>query len=286
MRKTSNPGLPLAFGSALAFSFLNIGLRYVQDETELTVWGLLMLRGLVALAAAVIFSLFLKSSPFGRNRPLLLLIGLCTFLSNICTTTAIAMIPLYQALVLLYLYPAISVPLGFLINRHKAAPRDLALVALAFTGCLILLWPDSSLGLELGPGHLIGAVNPIFYSASFVLANRLGDDNKGLEPLFYYGCWAVIGNAFIILALDLDVGISLNRTLIPGLGLGALAVSAILMGYLSLRWLPAFKVGVIGNLEVFVAVLASWLLLSDPLTARGLIGGAVIMFAAFKLRRS
>lgn len=288
MSKTSNPGLSLAFGSALAFSLLNIGLRFVQDETDITVWGLLLLRGPVALAAALLFSLALKSSPLGRrqNRPLLLLIGLCTFLSNICTITAIAVIPLYQALVLLYLYPAISVPLGFLINGHRASLRDLLLVGLAFAGCLVLLWPDGSAGLELGPGHLIGAINPFFYSASFVLTNRLGEGNKGLEPLFYYGCWALLGNAVIICLLGLNTGISFEQTLAPALGLGLLAVSAILMGYMSLRWLPAFKVGVIGTLEVFVAVLASWLLLSDPLTFRGLIGGAIIMFAALKLRSS
>jgi len=280
-----NPGLPLAFGSAICYTFLNIGARYALDDLHLTAWGLLFLRGIVALAVTWALARHLKISVFGRQPKTLALIGFCSFTATVLVTVAIGLIPLYQVLVLLYLYPALTVPLSYFINGDRVSRRDLGLIALAFTGCLILLWPDQTSGLDLNWGHLIGAASPVFYALAYVLANRLGEGNNGLEPIFYYGCWALIGNLVIILFLGGETGITGVGTLLPGLGLAVLAVTALLTGYAALRWVKAFKVGVIGNLEVFGAVVASWLVFNDPITLRALLGGVIILTAALKLRQ-
>lgn len=284
--KKTNPGLSLAFASALSFSFLNIGIRYALDVSDLSVWGILFLRGLTALATAFVLALLLKASVIGRDKGTLALIGFCNFASAITLTMAIDLIPLYQALVLLYTFPALTVPLGYLINGDKVNARSLMLVGAAFAGCVILLWPDQAAGLDLGFGHLIGASTPIFYSLAFVLANRLGEGNNGLEPLFYFGLWATLGNLAIIVFLPSSGGLPSPQLLAPGFGLGALAVSGLLCGYAALRWIKAYKVGVIGTLEVFGGILASWLFFGDPISLRALLGGAVILTAALKLRSS
>lgn len=284
--RPQNPGLPLAFGSAIAYSLLNIGARYALDDLGLTVWGLMLVRGLVALAVTVTLARFLKINVLGRDRKILALIGFCSFVSTVLVTLAIGSAPLYQALVLLYLYPAMTVPLGYFINGDRVSPRDLTLIGLAFGGCLILLWPDHSSGLTLHWGHLAGAASPVFYALAYVLANRLGDGNTGLEPIFYYGCWAAGANLVLIPLMGLPTGLEGTGAVLPALALGTLAVAALLMGYAALRWVKAFKVGVIGTLEVFGGVIASWLVFNDPITIRALLGGVIILTAALKLRQS
>ncbi|UQZ88277.1 hypothetical protein C4J81_03245 [Deltaproteobacteria bacterium Smac51] len=283
--RSGNPGLVLAFTSTLCYCFLNIGIRIMV--ADLSMWGILILRGAVALVIAGAAAAFLKRSLFTNNNKLLLLaIGTCSYLSSLCTIKAISLIPLYQALVLLYLYPAITVPLGYVINGDKVTGRDCLYVGLAFVGCLILVWPDSSAGLSFGIGHVGGICTCFFYAMSFVLARKLGDNNDGgIQPLFYFGVSAVIGTALSVLLFDFNTGIN-ETTILPGLGLGFLAVTALLTSYAALRWLVPFKVGIIGTLEVFGGAIASWLMFNDPITARALVGGLIILVVALKLRQS
>ncbi|MDR1921868.1 MAG: DMT family transporter [Candidatus Adiutrix sp.] len=281
--KIADPGAALAFGSALAYCCLNVGVRFMIDE--LSVAGILVVRGLVGVIVTVMAARAFKKRLFGGNKKLLLLIGLCGSLSTICTTTAIARIPLYQALVLLYLYPALSVVFAYFINSSSISLRDGALAALAFCGCLVLIWPDSSAGLALDPGHFIGLGGAALYGLGFVLASRLGDENCGLEPVFYYSLWSLIGLFAAIAALDLPTGLGGARPVGAAVGLAVIALTAMLMGYAALRWLAPYKVGVIGTLEVFGGALSSWLIFHDPITFRALIGGMIILTAALKLRQ-
>ena len=285
MNQTQNPGLPLAFGSTLAYCTLNVALR-LQLEGTLTVWGILILRGIFGLAVLGLAARIFRKNLLGRNRNLLLAVGFGSFMSTVCVTLSIREIPLYQALVMLYLYPALTVPLNFLINSARVGLRDILLVLLAFIGCLFLIWPDSSAGLYVGIYHLAGLGGALAYALSLVLAARLGEDNCGLEPIFYYSFWAFFATLLISLVSGEPIGLDSPREVAIGLGLATLASAAILMAYAALRWLAPFKVGVIGTLEVFGGALASWLVFHDPITVRALFGGLIILGAALKLRQT
>ena len=279
-----NPGMVLAVSSALLYCVLNVGVRFML--ADLTVWDIVLTRGLVGAATLLLVGYIWKINVFGKHKVLLTLIGLFGCLSSVCTTTAISRIPLYQALVLLYLYPALTVPMAYFINGVRVRLRACVLVTIAFAGCLCLIWPDNAAGLALDIGHLIGFFGACFYSLAYVLISRLGDDNCGLEPMFYYCLWAIAGVAIAALAFDLSTGLGSLQTVVSGIGLGFLAVLPLLAGYAALRWLEPFKVGVIGNLEVFGGALASWLIFSDPITMRALFGGLIILIVSLQLRRA
>lgn len=283
--KIQNPGLPLAFGSSLAYCVLNVGVR-LQLDSSLTVWGLLVMRGLVGLIALGLAARLFKKDLLGRNRNMLLLVGLGTFLSTICVILAIANIPLYQALVMLYLYPALTVPLNYLINSAKVGWETIFWVAMAFVGCVILIWPDSTAGLYVGIYHLAGLAGALFYALALVLGTRLGEGNCGLEPIFYYSLWAFFGALVMVFIAGEPTGLKDLPALGASLGLGLLSITSLLLAYAALRWLAPFKVGVIGTLEVFGGALSSWLIFDDPITFRAVIGGLVILGVAFRLRRS
>ena len=278
----SNTGLFLALGGALAYCGFSIGVRFFVGD--LTIWGILFLRGCLGVTLAALVARRLKKALWGRNKLLLAGIGLSGFLSSVCTTTAISRIPLYQALVLLYLYPALSLLLAAPLNREPVTLRDSLLIATALTGCAILIWPNEAVGLALEIGHLIGLTGSFLFSLSSVLTRRLKEDNSGLEPIFHYSLHSVVWVLPLTFLFGTELGVS--GGLWAGLGLGLLGVLAQLMCFAALRWLPACRVGVIGSLEVFGAALASWLLFNDPMSQRSLFGGALIILVVLILNRA
>lgn len=277
-----NPGLILAFASAITFSLGNIGTRFMASE--MSTWGLIFLRGCLGVALVWLVAGRLKKTLWGNNWKSLSLIGLLGFLSTSCTFTAIYRIPLYQAMVLLYLYPAFAIVLSALINREPVYLRDGLWVALAIFGCVLLIWPDEAAGLNFQIGHLIGVLGSFLYGLGFVLARRLGAANSGLEPIFHYSLWAAVGAIPMAYLFGAGLGYQSGSAIMAGFLVGGLASLGQLMGYAAVRWLPAFKVGVIGTLEVFGGALASWLIFDDPMTARAAAGGFIILFVALTIR--
>jgi drug/metabolite transporter (DMT)-like permease len=278
-----NPGLFLAFGSAMGYSCFNIGVRFFVGE--LSIWGMLFVRGLIGVGAVWLLARHFKKRLWGRNWLLLAGIGICGFMATVCTTTAISRIPLYQAMVLLYLYPALSILLAVPLNREALRLADAGLVLTALAGSVILIWPDEAAGLSLGRGHLIGFGGSLLFSLSSVLTRRLGESNSGLEPIFHYSFYAALCVPPLSKLFGAELGLYGIRNIGAALGLGCLGTLAQLMGYAALRWLPAGLVGVIGTLEIVGATFASWLIFSDPMTGRALFGAALIILAAFSLSR-
>jgi drug/metabolite transporter (DMT)-like permease len=279
MTAYKNPGLLLAFASPVAFSVGNIGVRVISGEV--TVWGLILLRGCLGVMLVWLMARQMKKPLWGRHWKLLSIIGGCGFFSTACTFTAISQIPLYQALVLLYLYPTISIVLAALINGERVHPRDIIPLFLTLLGCLMLIWPDQAAGLDFKNGHLVGLLGSFFYALGFVLARRLGNDNSGLEPIFHYSLYCAVGAVVAILVFGRVTGLDNASEMAGGLGVGMVASLGQLLGYAAVRWLPAHKVGVIGTLEVFAGAVSSWLIFNDPMTVRALAGGGLILFASF-----
>ncbi|MDR1546476.1 MAG: DMT family transporter [Deltaproteobacteria bacterium] len=274
-----NKGLIMAAASPLAFSAFNVCLRYISEHA--TVWGIMFVRGCIGALLAGLAGALLGRRLWGRRTGLLSLVGLTGCFSTALTITAITLVPLYQAIVVLYLYPAMALLFSALLNGDRVAVRDVGVVGLAFLGGALLLWPDRAAGLELKLGHLIGVAGAMCYSLGYVLTARLGRDNAGLEPIFFYSmCMALLA---LPLARLFGSGLAIDSVREAAVVAAAGVVGSLgqLLGYAALRWLPAFKVGVVGTLEVFFGTLSSWLLFNDPMTSRSLIGGSVVVLAAF-----
>jgi drug/metabolite transporter (DMT)-like permease len=279
MQLRINPGLLLAFGSSLSFSCFNVLVRILVGE--LTIWGMLLVRGIVGTVAVAFLSRALNNPLWDSKRRLLASIGICGFMSSFCVTMAISLIPLYQAMALLYLYPAMSIPLASLLNREPFRLSDTIMVLSALAGSLMLIWPDHGARLVLGVGHLFGFGGGVLYGFSAVLARRLGQGNSGLEPIFHYSFYAAILVWPFSRLFGAELGIEGN--LPAAIGLGVLGTLAQLLGYAALRFLPACQVGVMGTLEIVVGAFASRLIFKDPMTARTMMGAVVIIVVAIAL---
>ncbi|MDR1309867.1 MAG: DMT family transporter [Deltaproteobacteria bacterium] len=284
MNKIQKTGLLLAFSAPLLYSLFNAGFKILSRD--LSPLGFLWIRGLVGMVLAGSLALATRSRPARRHLGILGLAGLSSALSTACVTTAITAIPLYQAIVILYLYPALSVILGFLVNGERIGSLEALGLAVAFAGCALLVWPDrAAAGPGLGWAHLAAFLGSLLFALPCVLIRRLGDDNDGLWPFFSYSLFSVL--SAWPLAASFGVGLAPASVSLLALGAGLAVFGSLgqLTTYAALRYLPAFKVGVIGSLEVLGGALASRLIFDEPLTARALAGGALILYAAFGFRR-
>lgn len=278
----SNPGLSLAFGSALAYTCYDVGVRALIGD--LSVWGMLFLRGCLGVLVIGVLARLFARRLWGRQTWLLLAVGGSAFVSSVCNTTALSSIPLYQALMIIYLYPVFTLLLAWPFNGEPIRRADLGLVGLAFLGSLALIWPDEAAGLDFSIGHLFGVTGAFLYSIGQVLIRRLGPGNTGLEPIFYYSLFALIFSIPLALAFETHLGLGRLSGLGAGLMLATLGITAQMTGYAALRWIPGFKVGIIGYLELVLGSLVSWLVFSDPMSPRALTGGVLLTLVAIRLR--
>ena len=284
MGKKKNPGLFLAFTSTLAYTLGDIGVRLVIGD--LTPLGLVFLRGLLSLATAIIAARILKRQLWGRHWLLLSISGLFFFMATCSVFTAISLIPLYQVFVLLFMYPLLAIFLAWPINNEKIVGRDVFKACLALGGCILLLWPDKAAGLSFSFGHILALFGSLCHSVSSVMVRRLGEANSGFEPLFHYGLYCVLGTVPLAWLLGMDLG--LLRGGLEGTAYGFVTVSltslGLLLNFAALKWLPAHQVGIIGTLEMAGVALASWLLFQDPITARAILGGALVLAVSLSIR--
>lgn len=86
------------------------------------------------------------------------------------------------------------------------------------------------------------------------------------------------------MAFEAHLGLGRLSGLGAGLLLATLGISAQMAGYAALRWIPGFKVGVVGYLELVLGGLVSWLVFSDPMSPRALTGGVLLALVAIRLR--
>jgi drug/metabolite transporter (DMT)-like permease len=212
-----------------------------------------------------------------------LLIGFLGFLSTSLTFTAISRIPLYQALVILYLYPVMAMVIAFFMKMEKLDRWDPFWVFLALAGCLLLIWPEKSSGLKLEIWHIAGFVGSFCYALAFVFTRKLGSQQSGLEPIFFYSLCCAVASIPIACLLGTPLNINSVQLALSGLLVGGMTSFGQLLCYMAVRWLPAHKVGVVGNLEVFTGALASWLIFKDNITISAVFGGLIILVAARRI---
>ncbi|MDR1657295.1 MAG: DMT family transporter [Deltaproteobacteria bacterium] len=282
LTKIKNPGTVLAVASPVFYSIFNASLKIASND--ISVFGLLFLRGLSGMLLAVVVFRLAKIRPVINNLGLLIGVGIITALASVSVTMTITLIPLYQAVVLLYLYPAFSVILSMFIVKDRITLLGLAGVLTAFAGCILLVWPDQKAGLELSAGHALGILGAFLYALGFVMTRKLGQAHSGLEPFFAFCLAGVLISWPLSAVLGSGLGIDSPREVCFGLAVVSTGSLAQLMAFAALKYLPAFKVGVIGTMEVLGGSLASWFLFSDPFTVRTVIGAIIVLYAAFGFR--
>ena len=222
-----------------------------------------------------------------RDIPLFLGLGFGSILFfTICYFTAITIMPLSTAAILLYTSPIWIVLMSAIFFREKMNCKKLVALALAFAGC-VLVSGISGEGITL-KGLLIGLGSGIGYGLYSILGTVALRRYTPYTVTTYTFLLAAIGSWFICNPADMlsKFSAASNSThLILFCFLTALitAVIPFLFYTLGLRTVEASKAGILATLEPMVATIVGITCFSEALTLHSGMGIALILAAAVEL---
>ena len=267
-------GAGFALTAALTFACTDALVKI--SENALSIWQIALGRSLFGLVALFVLSPIRGFSLLGRHRLVLFISGLAGAGTFILVGLAVRMLPLAEALVLLYLFPAFSALLSLLLTGDRIPARNWIWIGTAFLGIVILLWPFGA-GRELGWGHLIGLGSGLSIALSLVLLRRLGPGESAFTAQVYY-CF--LGALAGLIPLLLSPGPILPSGAGSWLWLLGIAVTALLANLAmnkSVHHISAPNSGVILMVEVVAGAALGVFLFGEPLTPRFGLGALFVL---------
>ena len=224
-----------------------------------------------------------------RDLPLFLGLGFGSILFfTVCYFTAITMMPLSTAAILLYTSPIWIMLMSVLFFHEKLSGKKLLALALAFAGC-VLVSGISGEGITL-TGLLVGLGSGLGYGLYSILgtvALRKYSPYTVTAYTFLFaaaGSWLICGPADMISKFTAAQD-PVSLLLFCGLTALVTAVIPFLFYTLGLRTVEASRAGILATVEPLVATLVGILAFSEPLTLLPALGILLIISAVIILNR-
>ena len=222
-----------------------------------------------------------------RDLPLFLGLGFGSILFfTVCYFTAITMMSLSTAAILLYTSPVWIMIMSILFFHEKMDSRKLMALVLAFAGCVLV---SGISGGGLTPiGLLVGLGSGLGYGLYSILGTIALRRYSPYTVTTYTFIFAAVGSWFICRPADIFNKFS-NATdlgfLVVFCCLTALitAVIPFLAYTLGLQSVEASKAGIIATIEPMVATLIGIVVFSEPLTITSGLGILLILAAVVML---
>jgi len=246
----------------------------------------------VTLAALVFCILLFIKDPSGfrisvKDIPLFLGLGFGSILFfTVCYFTAITMMPLSTAAILLYTSPIWIMLMSVLFFREKLTGRKLLALLLAFAGC-VLVSGVSGEGMTL-TGLLVGLGSGIGYGLYSILGTVALRRYSPYTVTTYTFVFAALGSWLICRPAEMLAKFAAAPNL-PGLVffcvLTALVTAVIpFLAYtLGLQTVEASRAGILATVEPLVATLFGILVFSESLTLLSGLGMLLILAAVVLL---
>ena len=215
-----------------------------------------------------------------RDIPLFLGLGFGSILFfTVCYFTAISMMSLSAAAILLYTSPIWIMLMSSVFFREKINGMKLAALALAFGGC-VLVCGFSGTGVSLG-GVLIGLGSGIGYALYSILGTIALRRYSSYTVTAYTFLFASAGALAICSPADMISKFSAAPAALPLAFLCVLtalitAVIPFLSYTLGLETVEAGRAGILATVEPMVATVIGAAVFSEPLSVLSLIGIAMI----------
>lgn len=239
--------------------------------------------------AALIFALILLVKDHAgfkislRDLPLFLGLGFGSILFfTVCYFTAITMMPLSTAAILLYTSPVWIMLMSILFFHEKMNSRKLIALALAFAGCVLV---SGISGGGITPiGLLVGLGSGIGYGLYSILGTIALRKYSPYTVTTYTFIFAAIGSWVICHPIKMINTFSSTTDLIFLIMFCCLtalitAVIPFLAYTLGLERVEASKAGIIATIEPMVATLIGIVVFSEPLTIMSGLGILLIVSA-------
>ena len=288
--KNRNAGPLLIILAGCFWGSMGIFVRKLS-EYGLSPIQIVALRITVAALAFALLLLVKDRSGFRialRDLPLFLGLGLGSILFfTVCYFSAITMMPLSTAAILLYTSPIWIMLMSVLFFREKLNRNKLIALALAFAGCVFVSGISGG-GLTV-TGLLLGLGSGIGYGLYSILGTIALRKYSPYTVTTYTFLIAAAGSWFVCSPADLisrfAAGNPVEIALFSCLTGLVTAVIPFLAYTLGLRTVEASKAGILATIEPMVATLVGMIVFSEPLTLLSGLGIVLILTAVILLNR-
>lgn len=266
-------GSLFAFISAGMFALGDVAVRLAASHV--TVWHMMFARCLVGLLAVTAIARTMRLSILGRNRVAMIFTGIVNVGGGMCMMIALTLLPLFDAIVLLYLYPAFAAFFSPYLAHDPIDGVDWLLIGTAFAGTTLVLW-SGHVTYALQWGHIAGVGTAVCQGLTFTLIRRYSIDHHALTPFFYFCLVGTLCSLWPLLAQPEPFNISSAGT-IALLAIVVLAGLGQVIMYKALAYIPSPDAGIISMTEVVFGGLLGYIIFSEPLSGRAFIGAALII---------
>lgn len=248
----------------------------------------------LTVATAVFSLILLIKDPNGfkiefRDLPLFLGLGFgSVFMFTVCYFSAITMMPLSTAAILLYTSPIWIMLMSVLFFKEKLDRTKIIALALAFSGCVLVSGISgdgvTTTGLLLGLGSGIG------YGLYSILGTVALRKYSPYTVTTYSFAFAAVGSVFFCnpadMAFHFRLADNLAGLLFLCLATGVLSAVIPFLAYtVGLKSVEASKAGILATVEPMVATLVGVIVFSEPLNLMSGTGIVLILAAVILLNR-
>ena len=265
--------------SSLSFSLMTVCVKKLGGRIPVS--EIVLVRSLVSIALTGTAMLHGRVNPFGSNRRLLLLRGICGSIALLCFFEAITALPLASATVLQYTYPTFTAGAAWLLLGERLRRRIGIAVVLGWIGVVLVIQPD---WLGVGPDGL--AVQPVmaalggavFTALAYVCVRHLSAKEHPLLIILYFPLVSIP----LTLPMVMQNGVwPLGLDWLWLLGVGILTQLGQIWVTKGLSYLPAAKATSLNYVQVLFAASWGWIWFNESITAFTCMGAALVLGASF-----
>ena len=266
----------MIFGS-ICFGTMNALVKWASSLDGVDVWVVIMVRSSVIAFAVAAFAASRGISLKVNDSKTMFLRCTVGLIAMILYFTALARIPIGQAVTLQYTAPLFVALLSGAIIAEKVQPVVIAVVVVAFAGIVLIVSPDLS---SIEPDALLALGSGFFAALAYIYVRQLRNTDSATSVVFWFAAFSVAGSiiqaAPNLFTLDTE---ALAALVGVGIGAGGGQVG-ITMAYhrANAAWVSAFS-----YLTVIIATIYGFILFDESLSTSDYIGGLLIIGSGIAL---
>ncbi len=277
--KTYLPVLSCLF-AAILWGVLWYPVRILEQMGMPGLWSTLVIY--ISALLPVLPILWSKRNDYVEQPWLLLLIGLFSGWTNLSFILAVLEGTVVRVLLLFYLSPVWATLLACLFLQERLSFKAWVSLTMALAGAVFILWSDEiGIWMPAGTADILAISSGVAFAVTNILVRKTQQIPIIMKMV---SAWAGV----ILLSLS---GIVLVNSPVPVLSINAyaLAITLGLFGMVAMTWsaqygvthLPVHRSAVIFEFEVVAGAVSAAMLTSEVVTLKELIGGILVMLAAW-----
>ncbi|OOF17464.1 EamA family transporter [Salinivibrio sp. PR932] len=181
-------GIRFMLLSAFGFAVMSACVKYVSLH-GIPLFEIVAARALVSLIISYTDVKRKGLSPFGNNKPLLLLRGVLGTGALMCVYYAVTTLPLAEATVLQYMHPVFTAVLGLIVLKERLQGATLVSIALCLGGLYLMVQPNlnTSIDSALPPFSVaIALLGALGSSVAYVIVRKLSRSEDSSVIILYF----------------------------------------------------------------------------------------------------